>query len=40
MLPHELIEPMIPEGLRGHSIRYLINPAGRFEIRGPRPMPA
>lgn len=32
----ELIEPVIPERLRSDSIRYLINPAGRFEIGGPQ----
>ncbi|MDZ7854188.1 MAG: methionine adenosyltransferase [Halomonas sp.] len=32
----ELIEPVIPEGLRSVTIRYLINPAGRFEIGGPQ----
>ncbi|MFO7910400.1 MAG: methionine adenosyltransferase [Halomonas sp.] len=31
----ELIGPVIPEALRSESIRYLINPAGRFEIGGP-----
>lgn len=32
----ELIEPVIPEALRSDAIRYLINPAGRFEIGGPQ----
>jgi len=32
----ELIEPVIPEALRSPLIRYLINPAGRFEIGGPQ----
>ncbi|WP_290789204.1 methionine adenosyltransferase [Halomonas sp.] len=32
----ELIEPVIPEALRSETIRYLINPAGRFEIGGPQ----
>ncbi len=31
----ELIEPVIREALRSDAIRYLINPAGRFEIGGP-----
>ncbi|SEL95619.1 S-adenosylmethionine synthetase [Halomonas daqiaonensis] len=31
----ELIEPVIPEALRSDAIRYLVNPAGRFEIGGP-----
>lgn len=32
---HELIEPVVPQELRSPSIRYLVNPAGRFEIGGP-----
>ena len=32
----ELIEAVIPERLRSDAIRYLINPAGRFEIGGPQ----
>ncbi len=31
----ELIEPVIPPALRSPGIRYLVNPAGRFEIGGP-----
>ncbi len=30
-----LIEPVVPAQLRGAGIRYLVNPAGRFEIGGP-----
>ena len=30
-----LIEPVIPPSLRAPEIRYLVNPAGRFEIGGP-----
>ena len=30
-----LIEPVLPESLRSAKIRYLVNPAGRFEIGGP-----
>jgi S-adenosylmethionine synthetase len=30
-----LIEPVVPESLRSADIRYLVNPAGRFEIGGP-----
>ncbi len=30
-----LIEPVIPPSLRAPKIRYLVNPAGRFEIGGP-----
>ena len=30
-----LIEPVLPERLRSEPIRYLVNPAGRFEIGGP-----
>ncbi|MFC2993364.1 methionine adenosyltransferase [Halomonas tibetensis] len=31
----ELIEPVVPQSLRSDEIRYLVNPAGRFEIGGP-----
>nr|WP_296747937.1 methionine adenosyltransferase [Thioalkalivibrio sp.] len=31
-----LIEPVIPPALRAPEIRYLVNPAGRFEIGGPQ----
>jgi S-adenosylmethionine synthetase len=31
-----LIEPVIPPPLRAPEIRYLVNPAGRFEIGGPQ----
>ena len=31
----ELIEPVVPDTLRSRNIRYLVNPAGRFEIGGP-----
>jgi S-adenosylmethionine synthetase len=31
-----LIEPVIPPALRAPQIRYLVNPAGRFEIGGPQ----
>jgi len=31
-----LIEPVIPPSLRAPDIRYLVNPAGRFEIGGPQ----
>ncbi|MFO8004197.1 methionine adenosyltransferase [Thioalkalivibrio sp.] len=31
-----LIEPVIPPSLRAPGIRYLVNPAGRFEIGGPQ----
>lgn len=30
-----LIEPVLPPDLRSSGIRYLVNPAGRFEIGGP-----
>jgi S-adenosylmethionine synthetase len=30
-----LIEPVVPVALRSPTIRYLVNPAGRFEIGGP-----
>jgi len=30
-----IIEPVIPEPLRGKDIEYLVNPTGRFEIGGP-----
>ena len=30
-----LIEPVVPAELRSPAIRYLVNPAGRFEIGGP-----
>jgi len=32
---NRLIEPVIPAELRDSAIRYLVNPAGRFEIGGP-----
>jgi len=31
----ELIEPVVPRELRSPTIRYLVNPAGRFEVGGP-----
>jgi S-adenosylmethionine synthetase len=31
----QLIEPVLPAALRSPDIRYLVNPAGRFEIGGP-----
>ncbi|TVP82669.1 methionine adenosyltransferase [Thioalkalivibrio sp.] len=31
-----LIEPVIPPALRAPEIRYLVNPAGRFEVGGPQ----
>lgn len=31
-----LIEPVVPPALRAPEIRYLVNPAGRFEIGGPQ----
>jgi S-adenosylmethionine synthetase len=31
----QLIEPVLPQALRSANIRYLVNPAGRFEIGGP-----
>jgi S-adenosylmethionine synthetase len=31
----ELIEPVVPAAIRSRGIRYLVNPAGRFEIGGP-----
>ncbi len=32
----EIIEKVIPEGLRSKGIQYLINPTGRFETGGPQ----
>ncbi len=32
----QIIEPVIPAGLRAPGIQYLVNPTGRFEIGGPQ----
>ncbi|OGQ85372.1 MAG: methionine adenosyltransferase [Deltaproteobacteria bacterium RIFOXYA12_FULL_58_15] len=32
----EVMKPVIPESLRTHDIRYLVNPTGRFVIGGPQ----
>jgi S-adenosylmethionine synthetase len=31
-----VVQPMIPEALRSESIRFLVNPTGRFEVGGPK----
>jgi S-adenosylmethionine synthetase len=32
----QIIEPVIPTGLRAPGIQYLVNPTGRFEVGGPQ----